>query len=419
MLLYSAVRDTCRTLEDNTLPKPRAAKLETATARRRLVVRKKPFWFAISPGIGLGYRRNAGAGTWSVRVTDGHGADWIKRLALADDYEPADGSNILTYWQAIDAARGLARRQDGDDGGRPLTVSEALSRYEADLRLRGGDVYNTARVRRTLSASLLAKPVQLVTAIELRRWRDSLVANGLAASSANRTRTGLKAALTLAASLDERVTNARAWRIGLTSLPDANKPRGDVVLADAQVVKLLACAREVDPRFGLFVAVLALGARASQAARLRVCDLQPDRVMMPTSKKGRGTKAIRHYPVPIPATLADALAKQAHGRPADAPLLTRSDGRPWGYGRSSHKQRNLFRAAAASAGLDPDRVTPYSLRHSAIVRMLRRNVPIRLVASLCDTSSTIIEHNYSAFITHHADELARSALLEPPSLRQP
>jgi hypothetical protein len=44
------------------MPKPRAAKLETATARRRLEVRKKPVWTTISPGIGLGYRRNAGPG---------------------------------------------------------------------------------------------------------------------------------------------------------------------------------------------------------------------------------------------------------------------------------------------------------------------------------------------------------------------
>ena len=34
------------------MPKPRAAKLETATARRRLEVRKKPYWTTISPGIG-------------------------------------------------------------------------------------------------------------------------------------------------------------------------------------------------------------------------------------------------------------------------------------------------------------------------------------------------------------------------------
>ncbi len=77
------------------MPKPRASKLESATSRRRLPVAKKPVWTKLSPGIFLGYRRNAGPGTWSVRSTDGHGGDWIKRLGLADDFEPADGRNVM------------------------------------------------------------------------------------------------------------------------------------------------------------------------------------------------------------------------------------------------------------------------------------------------------------------------------------
>ena len=47
------------------MPKPRIAKLETATARRKLPVRKKPFYITVSPGIALGYRRNIGGGSWS------------------------------------------------------------------------------------------------------------------------------------------------------------------------------------------------------------------------------------------------------------------------------------------------------------------------------------------------------------------
>src|SRR4051794_5829979 len=84
------------TRDSRQMPKPRTAKLETATARRRLEVRKKPVWTTISPNVGLGYRRNAGPGTWSVRSTNSDGADWIKRIGLADDLEPADGRHVLT-----------------------------------------------------------------------------------------------------------------------------------------------------------------------------------------------------------------------------------------------------------------------------------------------------------------------------------
>ena len=47
------------------MPKPRASRLETPTARRKLAVRKKPYYVRLSPGIHLGYRRNVAAGTWT------------------------------------------------------------------------------------------------------------------------------------------------------------------------------------------------------------------------------------------------------------------------------------------------------------------------------------------------------------------
>ena len=54
----------------------------------------------------------------------------------------------------------------------------------------------------------------------------------------------------------------------------------------------------------------------------------------------------------------------------------------------------------------------YCLRHSSIVRMLLRNVPIRLVASLHNTSVAMIEKHYSRYITEHSiDDIARIGLL--------
>src|SRR5262249_26743829 len=109
------------------MPKPRNAKLESATGRRKLAVRKKPYWTPISPGIHLGYRRNQTAGTWSVRVADG-GAEWIKRIAVADDLEAASPPQVLPYGRATDQAGALARRQPGKaiDKARPAPVAEAL-----------------------------------------------------------------------------------------------------------------------------------------------------------------------------------------------------------------------------------------------------------------------------------------------------
>ena len=185
----------------------------------------------------LGYRRNAGPGTWSVRSTNSDGADWIKRIGLADDLEPADGRHVLTYWQAIDMARALARRQPGTDNpNRPVTVGEALDRYQRDLDSRGADAQNANRVRRHLTPTLATKPVALLTMNDLRHWRDGLVSKGVAPATINRTRAGLRAALELAASLDDRITNRNAFRSGLKGLPGGKTARR-AVLPDADVLR--------------------------------------------------------------------------------------------------------------------------------------------------------------------------------------
>jgi integrase len=155
-------------------------------------------------------------------------------------------------------------------------------------------------------------------------------------------------------------------------------------------------------------------------ARLEVADLQADRaeprVLMPCSAKGKaGGKRYERRPVPITPALASVLKQEAAGRGGDAPLLLRSNGERWGHGRRRH-HRNDFRAVVKAAGLDPDEVTLSAMRHSSIVRQLVANVPIRIVATLHDTSVKMIELTYSRFIAEHTDALARKALLqiEPP-----
>src|SRR5262249_40214926 len=121
MLLYSAIEATDRT--PALVPKPPASRLAAPTARLQLAAARTPYYVRLSPGIHLGYRRNVAAGTWTVRVAES-GAEWIKKIALADDLEAASPPAVLNYWQAIDQARALARRQPGDafDESRPLTV---------------------------------------------------------------------------------------------------------------------------------------------------------------------------------------------------------------------------------------------------------------------------------------------------------
>jgi hypothetical protein len=181
-----------------------------------------PVFVKIGPSVGLGYRRNQSAGTWVARVADGRGGNWTKAIGIADDLDEADSGAVLDFWQAQDKARALGRADRTGDAepAKPATVAQALDGYEADLKTRGGDSGNVTRVRMHLATGLLNKPVPLLASRELRKWRDGL-AKTLAAASVNRTTTGLKAALNLAAEQDEQITNRRAWETGLATIPDA------------------------------------------------------------------------------------------------------------------------------------------------------------------------------------------------------
>lgn len=403
------------------MPKPRKITLETPTARAKLTPRKASYFVRVAPSIALGYRRNeSGFGAWSVRFADGSTSSWLKKFGIADDLEPADGKCVFNYDQALAQARKLARGEADAEteiiatGFAPISLDGALTDYQGDLEARGASIYNASGLRRHLSSQLLGKPVALLDAKELRKWRDGLLTKGLQPSSVVRYCKSLRAALNLAASHDKRIQNAHAWDDGLESLPDATVAR-NVILGDRDVSRFVAASYHVDAHFGLFVDVLAVtGARPSQAARLLVEDLHggaKPRLTMPRSAKGgsKNRAARKHERISVPITLALAakLKQAAKGRAADAPLLLQNNGLPWG---GSDDYREDVAGIVKALNLDA-RATLYALRHSSIVRALLRGLPIRLVAASHDTSSAEIERTYSKHITDHSDEIARAALL--------
>ena len=398
--------------------------LESRSARLRLKIRRRPYSGpSLARGIALMYRRNKTNGTWVIKVSDGHGAYWTKGFALADDFEDADGKTVLTFHQAQEQAKKLARGEDGSAESTLVTVDGALTDYKTDLTARSANPYNAEWPRVHLTSMLLSKPVAMLAATELKKWRDGLLGT-MAPSTINRLCGCLCAALEQAAQHDKRILNRDAWETGLAGLPNAQEAR-NVVLSDDKVLEFVAAAYYLDHQFGLLTETLAItGARPSQAVRLRVEDLHDHpvrpKVMMPKSAKGggrnRAVKSTERYSVPITPQLASKLKAAAKGRSDDAPLLLQSDSSLWDKNPGQNYHRQVDKAVTA-IGLDPAEVTMYCLRHSSIVRMLLRNVPIRLAASLHNTSVAMIEKHYSKFITEHSDDISRHALLhhEPPA----
>ena len=160
--------------------------LESRSARLRLKIRRRPYSGpSLARGISLMYRRNKTNGTWVLKASDGHGAYWTKAFALADDFEDADVKNVLTFYQAQDQAKKLARGEDGSADSAPITVDGALTAYRPDLKARNANPYNAECPRVHLTSVLLAKPVALLTATELKKWRDGLLGT-MAPSTINR-----------------------------------------------------------------------------------------------------------------------------------------------------------------------------------------------------------------------------------------
>jgi integrase len=398
------------------MPRKARSSFETASARLRLPIKenKKPYWERLGPGLSLGYRRNDHAGSWSIRAADGAGGEWLKRIGTADDYEHANSKDVLSYEQAVAEARRLYRGKDhaDHDASRPVTLDEALTRYEADLQARSARTYNARLARHHLTASLLSKPLALITADELKVWRNRLVAKGLAPSSVNRVRNNVRATLELAAP-----NRSHVWKTGLETLPNATRAR-KLIFPDDVIRALIAESYKRDPALGILCDVLAAtGMRPIQAQRLRVEDLiagdRPRLMVSKTAKGGgrnRAEKKLQHYPVPVTSTLCAKLKQASKGRADDASLLLRADGRPWSESDPHTDYRRNWLEIVKAIGLAPD-ATPYLFRHSNITRMLMRGLHTKLVADLHDTSEAMIRQHYGKYIIEHTDEIARAALL--------
>lgn len=416
--------------------------IDTPSKRSRLLPRKNPYWAGISGGRGgvsLGCRRNAhGPGSWVAKaVLDGSRLE--SKLGLADDDGAPHGA--LTYRRAVSEALEWGRQQqtaiENRDPTSPRsgpTVATAAEAYALGRKSRS-QLYDgrveSSFARYVLSDAEFARtPLAKMRSSTIESWRSRLASGDgkdLAPATVNRLLNDLRAALNAAAERHRRelpASLAAEIKVGTRAVPVADEARKQL-LTDEQVRKVVEAAFEIDDEgdFGRLVLLAATtGARYSQLARVRVCDVQPrnERVMVPGARKGRSGTDRPPVAVLLPSSAVDRLSTAVNGRAAEEPLLTRwayrklapfkwekAERRAWG---PSYEVDKPWAATIALAEL-PGETIMYALRHSSIVRGLRAGLPVRLVAQLHDTSSEMIEKHYSAFIIDLTEDLARRAAL--------
>ena len=408
------------------------SKIDTIARRKKLPVSSKPVWDTIGDarsGLKLGYYKGARGGSWVGKLVM-DGARVEAKLGAADDGE----GRGLSYRDAAKAAADWAEREEArlkesanKKADRVPTVANAIEAY-VRMRIaraeRAGRDAQTRLARHVLSdAKLAATPVGRVSAKSLSDWRSRLPTT-MTPAGVNRLLNDLRAALNSHVAAHWRdlpATVGKEIEAGLKALPNAGTAR-QALLSDPDVRRVVDAAYGVDPDLGALALTLAsTGARFSQAAKITVADLQPEagRIMVPTSAKGRGVKQRRYSAVPVGADVIERLTRLTAGRGGHEALLTRWISRQIGPAEWEHVGRSPWtnasemlrgwRKALTAAGVPY--VKPYALRHSSIVRALHSGLPVRVVAALHDTSSSMIERHYSAHILDMADELARGALV--------
>jgi hypothetical protein len=82
----------------NAMPRSaRKVKLETRSARAKLLARSAPYFLKVAKGLRLGYYRTRGAGTWIARRYRGSGQYETTALGVADDTTSADNVAVFDF----------------------------------------------------------------------------------------------------------------------------------------------------------------------------------------------------------------------------------------------------------------------------------------------------------------------------------
>jgi hypothetical protein len=145
--------------------------VETRGARAALKARGKPYWRAIGLGLHLGYRKGRRGGVWVVRRYLGERAYKVETIALADDTEDADGTEILDFWQAQEAARNM--RQGKIKAG-ATTVKDAVAAYLEHLQGRASWRDAKKRLEAFVLPEFGQKQVAELDADAIRKWHRGI-----------------------------------------------------------------------------------------------------------------------------------------------------------------------------------------------------------------------------------------------------
>lgn len=232
-----------------------------------------------------------------------------------------------------------------------------------------------------------------------KNWQPTSEARRSRRATANRLLTVLKAILNKAFQ-EGWLEDDIAWR-RVKPFGHVDQPVERFLTASECRSLLDAC----DDDFRCVVAAALLtGMRYGELIRLKVGDFKADLrgVWVKESKSGKPRF------VPLNGDGVALFANLASGNALSAPLLLRSDGKPWGR---CHQIRRI-REACERAGIEPF-ISFHDLRHSYASLLVQSGVDLRVVADLLGHADTRMTMRHYA---HLNDEIRRKAIDQLPSI---
>lgn len=383
--------------------RPRDAQIETREARRRLKVRKEPYWRHVHAGLAVGYYRGTKSGSWYVRRMV-NGSRTTQRIGKADDYADANGLDVLSYDDAVKLAMTDGHAKPATPEGK-YTVKEAVDDYLADLKARSPKGYRDAELRfdKHVLPKFKRRTVASLTRAEIRRWHQKIAKTKSddpdklrqRRATANRNLSALKAALNCAYH-EGRVSERAAWdQVRPFRRVDTPRIRH---LSQAEARRLVnRASKEFKP---LIRAALLTGCRYGELIALKVIhfDADADVLQVHEGKTGK----LRN--VPLTDEGVNFFTEQTAGRNGGDVIFLRPPGRAW---RKSEQSRPM-RAACKVAKIDPP-ISFHVLRHTYGSLLARKGVPLQIISVAMGHADTRMTQRHYAHLSpdHVANEIRK------------
>ncbi len=422
----------------------RDTKLDSSSARRKLPVSGKPYYRSLEPGLHLGYRKGKKGGRWVVRwydteaknkkgerKSDGYTVETID--GHPDDFEDANGETVLSFTQAQEIARRIARiRRRGQDEEHPdrtgpYKVKDAVDDYKLDFVRRGGRGLRSMEyaIDSHILPELGSREVAKLTRRQLRNWHNRLAesparlrtakgkdqqfregdveedaeAKRKRRSTANRVLTVLKAALNYAFN-EGMVSDNSAWA-GVKPFRNVDAPKIRYLTEEESLRLINACDSDLRQ---IATAALLTGCRYAELARMTTGDFdaESNTLHVAPSKSGK-TRTIY-----LTDEGANFFSNVTAGKKSEGLIFTKGDGAKWGH---AHQTRPMVEACSA-ASINPA-IGFHVLRHTYGSRLAMRGVPMAVIGEQLGHADTrMTEKHYAHLGPSYVSKTVRDAFGE-------